>query len=416
MKEDDLIPLTPESLEWQRRIHQEHKQLQQSFKSQLTAVEKSNKKRIDGAAFLKAWKPKLDALLVELSCKEQKRPRKKPKTTSDSQRKQQLQQQFQLRTQQHLSLARTTAEMEQVNIPFGLKRILVEEWEILNGPFGMIHDLNSKSSIRKVLQVYLESKGVSNASLCIKAGESPIAEAVSDADRLESAPGEHTEPMNAEETKEPSIKKDLPADAVNDETEKPDEVPPVPSSPSENHSDDELERKRLENEWLDMAKGICLLFDQALPFRLLYPTEQAQLSVLLDEALPQDGTRAISKRAASLSLSDYYGCAHLLRLCCQLPSLLMDQYRQKEAHFEEEIQQVLVKPILAKVNDLLRFLQKHQDEYFPQRFRKKNENELKYEQKWIKRLERKRMTAVAEGHSLAETANEKTQVQIEANQ
>ena len=62
-------------------------------------------------------------------------------------------------------------------------------------------------------------------------------------------------------------------------------------------------------------------------------------------------------------------------------------------HDDDEIQQVLVKPILAKVNDLLRFLQKHQDEYFPQRFRKKTVEEMKLEQKWIKRYERKRAAA-----------------------
>ena len=130
-----------------------------------------------------------------------------------------------------------------------------------------------------------------------------------------------------------------------------------------------------------MANGLCQLLDQALPFRLLYPTEQSQLYTLLEHA----------NEDKAVSLSQHYGCVHFLRLCCQLPQLLQEQYN------DDELQQHLVKPLLAKVNDFLRFLQEHHHLAFPQRFRKKSVEEDKLEQKWIKKYEKQRVVVVGEG-------------------
>jgi hypothetical protein len=54
------------------------------------------------------------------------------------------------------------------------------------------------------------------------------------------------------------------------------------------------------------------------------------------------------------------------------------------------------KLILAKVNDLIRFLHKHQSTMFIESYRKQNEAEQREEQKWIRYVERKRKRALQE--------------------
>ena len=171
-------------------------------------------------------------------------------------------------------------------------------------------------------------------------------------------------------------------------------------SPEENQNGDDSTGKdeaddirRREQEWRNMANGICLLFDQALPFRLIYPCEQSQLAAL--------------EQANNLPPSQVYGCEHFLRLLVQLPSLLDDTYKPMD---ESELDlgaaddfDDLVKPILAKMNDLCRFLVKGQGKYFPQRFRKKSEDEIKLEQKWAKKRERQRAAAAAAADSPSAT-------------
>jgi hypothetical protein len=91
-----------------------------------------------------------------------------------------------------------------------------------------------------------------------------------------------------------------------------------------------------EQEWHEMVDGICLFFDQALPERLLYQPERIQYEFLLEEM----GTKRFS---------DVYGCEFLLRLFLRLPAILVGELSESES-----------KSILAKLNDLVRFLQKHQ--------------------------------------------------------
>ena len=157
-----------------------------------------------------------------------------------------------------------------------------------------------------------------------------------------------------------------------------------------------------------MADGICLLFDQSLPFRLLYTGEHSQWAVLEQQV--------DSSSSTILKPSEIYGCEHLLRLVCQLPALLHGVYRQQPqpnqenqshggemgaASDHEKIElsgptnadEEFIKPILAKMNDFCRFLQKNQDDLFVQSYRKKNDAERKYELRLAKRLERKRLAS-----------------------
>ncbi len=303
--EQDLWPVTEKYLGWQQTIQAEHKQLLQQFKQS---------KRVDGGAFLKAWKPKLESLMREFQGVSTKVVKKTAKP--------------QLPPRDHHLSTRTPVEISLLHLPSGLKRVLVEDWEILNGPFGMVHQLQPEHSVRRVLDLYLQSKGVK-----------PVEEKKTE--RTTSEPQDDGPPSTKDESKEAS------EEDPNDDTQ------------------------RRHKEWTDMADGLCQLMDQALPFRLLYPTEQSQLVILLDDD-------------TVTSLSSHYGCAHFLRLCCQLPLLLQEEY-------DEELQQHLVKPILAKVNDFLRFLQEHHHQAFPQHFRKKTMDEEKQEQKWIKKHEKQRV-------------------------
>lgn len=151
------------------------------------------------------------------------------------------------------------------------------------------------------------------------------------------------------------------------------------ASSNQSGTTDRSEQER-GREWREMVEGICLLFDQSLPVRLLYPCERSQLAVLQHS----------DSQYAKTRLSDLYGCEHLLRLLCHLPSMLREVY-SKDSQDEED----LLKPILAKVNDFCRFLQKNQDELFSGSFRKKSELEFKWEQRELKRLQRKQMAVTS---------------------
>jgi hypothetical protein len=131
---------------------------------------------------------------------------------------------------------------------------------------------------------------------------------------------------------------------------------------------DDTEAEEFRQGWIDMANGIAMLFDEALQDRLLYQEEVPQLRVL--DSIP----------AYSMTrYSEIYGCEHLLRLFVRLPGMLSDVLTDAET-----------RPILAKVNDLLRFLNKNQPTLFVQSCRKLNELELLEKQKIVKLEDKKR--------------------------
>ena len=299
--EDDVMEITPENQDLAKRISQEHKALQKRFKG-------NKKRKIDGGEFLKAWKIKLATLMGESSDKKENVKKKKSWTLAA------MEKDFKLRAKQSISTRKGGLFAQQMVLSFGLKKILVEEWEIVN-QFDMVHQLPAEVTVQKVLDMYLESKGIEKSTLKLQSDETITNEEI-------------------------------------------------------------LEQER-RTEFIEMAEGILLFFEQALPFRLLYPSEQSQLSVLENTEKYQDTPKA-----------ELYGCEFLLRLFCQLPSILAEAYENEED---------ITKPMLAKINDIIRFLTKNQSHLFSVTpYRVKNEDELRLEQKIAKREERKRKLALAQ--------------------
>jgi hypothetical protein len=133
-------------------------------------------------------------------------------------------------------------------------------------------------------------------------------------------------------------------------------------------------------EWIDMANGMMMFFDEALPVRLLYEAELPQVRVM-NRILEYAQVRDV----------DIYGCEYLLRLLVRLPDLVASGVDEVEA-----------RSIFAKINDFVRFLHKNQATLLKQNFRKLNNLEVKERQKMLKRAEeRKRKGEAIEDHSEA---------------
>jgi hypothetical protein len=340
VSQDDILELTPENSELANCITQEHRNLQKEFKA------KSNKGKVrDGGAFLRAWKKRLQAMQEERTMGDDTTGRKKAAAAKRKQAangawtKAALEKERKLRQR---DLTTSVVTTQKIVLPFSLKRVLVEEWEVIS-QCHMVHSLPAPVTIRQALEQYLaESKGIqiqqqSKSSSVIEVDAPPKEEAFD------------TKPMDVEEPES--------------ENKEPTKEPVV-----ERQEEEDEETKTRNKEWTDMVDGIILLFDQALPFRLLYPQELIQHAAV--EA--DDELRERSK-------ADLYGCEHLLRLCLRLADIVAQDMDEEES-----------KPLYAKVNDLVRFLHKHQSTLFAQSYRKLNQAELQQQSKQEKLKERKR--------------------------
>jgi hypothetical protein len=270
-----------------------------------------------------------------------------------------LQKQAQLRTR-GLQLKRKRIHADRLHLPFTLKKILVEEWEVIS-QCGMLYVLPSKVSVRDVLNSYLESKLL------------PLRE----------SSGQKGEGDNME------------VDEDNDEKQS-----------------SLVDR---EKEWNNMVKGIALLFDQALPIHLLFEDERTQYASLRRQILAQrrraayndqpdamklggvnnnsgtnagannnygqpvtesshaksstnTGSETLENKPLPDRMSEIYGCEHLLRLFIRLPAVVAAT---------PSISEPDARRIFSKLGDLVRYIQKHQSELFKSTFRKPLQNELR---------------------------------------
>lgn len=277
-----------------------------------------------------------------------------------------LQKQAQLRAR-GLQLKRKRIHADRLHIPFTLKKILVEEWEVIS-QCGMLYDLPLKVSVRDALNSYLESKLI------------PMRE--------------KKETDNCNTSSSSGIGEDEKMGIDNDINTEQRSI---------------VDR---EKEWVNMVEGIALLFDQALPIHLLFEQERAQYGSLRRQILAQrriaayndqleamkmdgvsGGERTVGasnvdeqpsaesidiKTVANTSneeskplpdrMSEIYGCEHLLRLFIRLPAVVAATPSISESD---------ARRIFSKLGDLVRYIQKHQSELFKSAFRKPLQNEVR---------------------------------------
>jgi len=382
--EENVYELTDESRAYATRLIQEHKALKVEM-----AKKSKGKKPIDGCAFLREWqkrKAQVDEETqmfkpcsngdgadngnsgnsngegggVQSTGKEANK--KKPK--ADAWTKSTALMEKKLR-EKNLTRKLKNAKHD-VAMPFALKKNLVEQWEIIT-QCNMVLALPATVTVRQALDLYLESKGVAVANEISSQSSSDnckdgSVEMVTDENSNKVVPEE------ASGAQQPKSETDSPKDA----------------------SDDFDSRKQ---EWIEMAHGIALFFDEALPYRLLFDAEQPQL--LVKEAHPEHGP---------LRYSEYYGCEHLLRLFTRLPLLVADSLKQASGGDDDDDHKSKAdwaRTIYAKVNHFIRFLHKNQDSVLVQSYRALNADEAKEKTKILRRKERKRIRAAQEAAAAA---------------
>ena len=453
VSEKDILEITPENVERMKEISKAHKTFQLEFK------EKTKKRKIqNGGLFLQQWKQRLDALdrrWEEKTNSEQGKGKESKESPTTKKRKgavaaakkknskspqEMLRDRSKLAVQSCLTI-RQVSHIQAIPLSFALKRILVEDWENLNNAsfaaennrkeasdenldWDMVHVLPAKVTIRDALTLYLKEKGVSWEGKPTETNQSKNVKVESnDAIPNESTPSTELEEKTAkEETRDSNITPSPPDNVTSAIGEEKDAT---------TDKTDELNKGisiQLVKEWTDMANGIVLYFEQALMARLLYPSEISQLLVLEDN---------LNENESMPLKVDIYGCEHLLRLLSSIPRILDQQLqesrkrklerkqqssKQQENKQDEDADQEdafveIGSMILAKLQDLSRFLQKNQSALFRSMYRKKNEQEIKRDIKIQKRQDRrlKSLAAAAAAVSSENQAENSPTKEWEAN-
>lgn len=442
VSESDIMEPTARNEQKMKETMQANRSLQKEVK------EKSKKRKIQNPGlFTKLWKQRLDWLTEKWKTEDTKESdpsRTENLVTAAASKKKTLERIRQtepkvdlIEEQSFLAAEscltnRRQAHIQAIAMAFGLKRIMVEDWEIINASTrnnsnlsnashsvdeSMVHDLPAQVTIRIALSLYLKDKGIewngiskivdtSKVERLSKRGTKK--EALPEPDKTMKIDQSHSSPViNTEDSNtvvdttscntSDGIQKNHGFDSISD-------CEQAKISPS---TTDEVKAKtvakmhqdvvpdQLAKEWTDMADGIALYFEQSLTTRLLYPSEVSQL-IVMEESLAEE---------LSLDKVDIYGCEHLLRLIAIMPRVLDQQYQDIKLKrmdakgvgtcSENEKKEVddgfaeMGNIVLAKLQDLARFLQKKQSTLFCARYRKKNEEEMKQDRRAQKQLERR---------------------------
>eukprot|EP00536_Pseudo-nitzschia_multiseries_P014478 jgi/Psemu1/262199/estExt_Genewise1Plus.C_7110001 len=243
VSEKDILEATEDNIERMKEISRLHKQVQREIRS------KNNGKKIrDGGLFLRHWKHRLDALHRERRKKQRAaRKTKKRRTTTTTKNRQQPSPEEVLRDRSRLAIRsclvqRPASHIQSIPLSFGLKRILVEDWENLNnGNRDRDRDDSKKSRGDASSNNNYNDNSNSNS--------------------------------NSNSNNNSDNDGDSDSDSDNDDNIHWDMVHVLPA--------------KLVKEWTDMAEGIVLYFEEALVTRLLYPSEVSQILVL-EEMLLED--------------------------------------------------------------------------------------------------------------------------------
>jgi mortality factor 4-like protein 1 len=379
--EADVLEPTDDTKEYAALLQREHKALRQ------TLTKGKRKASMDGTIFMREWRKRMDEIHLQMNqerrAKERRdelvqqgsnvavqddnaeskdppllaldptdtptgdvataeqtimRERRWDKTTLERERK--------LR-EQNLTMDRQQVHAEKLILPMGLKKALVEEWEVIL-QCNMVANLPATVTVRQALDKYLESKleqlGVHTSSPSVDAGD---VTGVKEGEPMVIDGSVETGQATSKTTLRENVERGTDTD------------------------DEDLKKRK--QEWVDMVEGVALFFDQALPVRLLYKQEFAQhRAIEADDEL------------SKLRKSELYGCEHLLRLLVHLPAILAN-----------ELEDAVAKPILGKVNDFVRFLHKNQGTLFLQSYRRLNEAEEQEQIKQQRNLDRKRKRVVS---------------------
>jgi len=222
-------------------------------------------------------------------------------------------------------LWRKQSHAQQIVFPFTLKKVMVEEWEII-ALCGMVPKLPAKVTVREALDRFLQSKfDVFRDTTMEGEGNDPSLE--QNADVFDTADNE-----NATEEK----KEEEPTDAA--------------TRLQINDTDTEETRKK-KKEWMTMVNGVAQFFDEALPVHLLYKQEKAYHRAIMRS----DDPLLEGKRPCEI-----YGCEQILRMMVQLPTMVQ----------ESGVPESDARKIMSQMNDFLRFLQKDQGDLLSQSYRK----------------------------------------------
>lgn len=468
VRETDIWEVTPDNIERMHEISKSHKTFQLVFK------EKTKKKKIqNGGLFVQQWKQRLDALNHRWDEKERqnkegggndkesktsklaaaKRRKKTPKAKNNKSSEEMLRDQSKLTVHSCL-VERQPLHIQAIPLSFGLKRILVEDWENLNNSFStskndgnnttdeamnldMVHVLPAKITIRYALSLYLKEKGISwgegaeENSTTDKLSLTKDCQGKESSDRKFSTVSDKVEEVMSVDLPEEKVETNqskhfncaTESTAINSEDKS--DAMKMDANPNKSEQDDitsDTNEKsvspQLVKEWTDMADGIVLYFEQSLMARLLYPSEVSQILVLEESLLDESAVEHANKNPAIPLKVDIYGCEHLLRLLSALPRILDQQLqdsRKKKVERKQNIndnkttggenedrpdakQDAFVEigsMILAKLQDLARFLQKNQLTLFASMYRRKNEQEVKRDIKIQKRQEKRLKNAAS---------------------
>lgn len=362
-----VLPLSDETRKYAETLAEEHKRLRAALTRKTPG--KKAFQNLDTAAFLSEWRKALDRIDQQFLMKTipptmsppEEAPTKPPQTAQWS--KAAVQAEIALRSKGLIS-KKFEPPSNVIFLPFTLKKVLVEGWEIIN-QCGMVAKIPADVSVREVLAQYLTSKGISPPSHSAKQGSLIKPEL--------GVEGVNIHSNQAAAKTEPSLSGCLDTSV--------DEVQGSPSIAKNKDSDDatsffnstpndgDIAKKKMQDEeWNNMSAGIIQLFEEALPKRLLYKDELFQLQVL-------DSQQETSQQ----SYADIYGCEHLLRLLVSLPSLMADTMTEDES-----------RPIIAKLNDFVRYMYKNQTILFQQTYRKLSDLELEVREKEQTRKAQKR--------------------------
>jgi MRG len=251
----DLYDITDDTTAYATKITKEHRELHLQMRKHNTNRKPSQ--TVDGAAFLREWKKRIDRLDKEFKSGQCDKTMESsadiaPSEPQESRSKKMKWTKSKLITECKLREQALTGKRPQnisnaIVLPFTLKKVLVQQWEIIN-QCHMVSCLPAPTTIRQVLDMYLESKNVVVKSTCSSAANNGHSMKTND---------------NVDNS---SSSLELSAASSG-----------IAGTLAENMecATDTVDR---EMEWNIMTDGIAMLFDEALSSRLLYEAERSTRS------------------------------------------------------------------------------------------------------------------------------------------